>query len=33
MFGMKIQDCGESWDEEARLAQIMTAPKGIVKKV
>jgi hypothetical protein len=32
MFGMRIEDCRESRDKEASLAQILTVPKGIGKK-
>jgi hypothetical protein len=32
MFGMRKENCRESGDEEARLAQILNASKGIGKK-
>jgi hypothetical protein len=32
MFGIRIKDYRESWDEEARLAQILTVLKGIGKR-
>jgi len=32
MFGMKIEDCRESRDEEVRLEQILIVSKGIGKK-